>query len=124
LKKEALDQLDIEDRCLRDLDVVILSDLVIKKYFGLDHDRCENENLVHFYSDPDEALDVAVKDCTLRQDCTPLIFLMNPTRVQQVKEVADAGQIMPHKSTYFYPKIMTGLIFYQFVDGEEINRLG
>ena len=123
LKKEALDQLDIQDPCLRDLDVVILSDLVIKKYFGLDHERCENENLVHFYSDPDEALDVAVKDCTLRQDWTPLLFLMNPTRVQQVKEVADAGLIMPHKSTYFYPKIMTGLMFYQFVDGEKINRL-
>ena len=78
---------------------------------------------MHFYSDPDEALDVAVKDCALREDRTPLLFLMNPTRVDQVRKVADAGQIMPHKSTYFYPKIMTGLVFYQFVDGEEIIRL-
>ncbi len=123
MKNEALDQLDIQDPCLRELDVVILSDLIIKKYFGLDHERCENENLVHFYSDPDEALDVAVKDSTAMEDRTPLLFLMNPTRVEQVKNVADAHLIMPHKSTYFYPKIMTGLLFYQFINGEEINRL-
>lgn len=123
MKKEALDQLDCKNPCLRELDVVILSDLVVKRYLGLDHARCENENLVHFYSDPDEALDVAVKDCMEREDRTPLLFLMNPTRVEQVKKVADAKLIMPHKSTYFYPKIMTGLLFYQFVTGEEINRL-
>lgn len=123
MKKEAIDQLDCKKICLRDLDVIILSDLVVKRYLGLDHARCENENLVHFYSDPDEALDVAVKDCMAREDRTPLLFLMNPTRVEQVKKVADANLIMPHKSTYFYPKIMTGLLFYQFVAGEEINRL-
>ena len=117
-------QLDIEDTCLRDLDVVILSDLIVKKNFGLDYERCENENLVHYYSDIDEAVDVAVKDCVLREDRTPLLFLMNPTRVDQVRKVVDAGQNMPHKSTYFYPKIMTGLMFYEMAEGEEINRLG
>lgn len=124
MKNEALNELEMEAPCLRELDVVILSDLIIKKYFGLDHERCENENLIHFFSDPDEALDVAVKDSATMEDRTPLLFLMNPTRVEQVKKVADAGRIMPHKSTYFYPKIMTGLLFYQFVDGETINRLG
>lgn len=124
MKNEALNELELEASCLRELDVVILSDLIIKKYFGLDHERCENENLIHFFSDPDEALDVAVKDSATMEDRTPLLFLMNPTRVEQVKKVADAGRIMPHKSTYFYPKIMTGLLFYQFVDGETINRLG
>lgn len=123
MKKEAADQLDTKDPCLRELDVVVLSDLIIKNYFGLSHDRCENENLIHFYSDPDEALDIAVKDSAIIEDKTPLLFLMNPTRVEQVKKVADANRIMPHKSTYFYPKIMTGLLFYQFIDGEVINRL-
>ena len=41
----------------------------------------------------------------------------------EVKKVADANHIMPHKSTYFYPKIMTGLLFYQLVDNKVINRL-
>ncbi len=123
MKNTAVDQLDMQDSSLRELDVVILSELVIKKYLGLDHERCENEDLLHFYSDPDEALDVAVKDSMAMGDSTPLLFLMNPTRVEQVKNVADARLIMPHKSTYFYPKIMTGLLFYQFVKGENINRL-
>ena len=123
MKNEAADQLDIQDPCLRELDVVVLSDLIITKYFGLDHDRAEHENLISFHSDPDEALDIAVKDSAVLHDRTPLLFLMNPTRVEQVKKVADAGLIMPHKSTYFYPKIMTGLLFYQLVDGEVIRRL-
>jgi uncharacterized protein (DUF1015 family) len=123
MKKEAAGQLDIQDDCLKELDVVVLSDLIIKNYSGLSHERCENENLIHFYSDPDESLDVAVKDSAELEDKTPLLFLMNPTRVEQVKKVADADQIMPHKSTFFYPKIMTGLLFYQFIDGEVINRL-
>ncbi len=123
MKNSAINQLDTEDPSLRELDVVILSELIIQKLLGLEHQRCEDEDLLHFYSDPDEALDVAVKDSMAMADRTPLLFLMNPTRVQQVKNVADARLIMPHKSTYFYPKIMTGLLFYQFVEGETINRL-
>ena len=123
MKEEGYDQFEIDDPCLKDLDVVVLSELIIKKYFGLDHKRCENDNLIHFYSDPDEALDAAVKDSADHDDITPLLFLMNPTRVEQVKKVADANHVMPHKSTYFYPKIMTGLLFYQLVDNEVINRL-
>ena len=90
----------------------------------LDHERCESENLIHYYSDPDEAIDVAVKDWNRQDEMTPLLFVMNPTRVQQVREVADENMIMPHKSTYFYPKIMTGLLFNQLVDGEDVSRLG
>ncbi len=109
---------------LQELDVVILSDVIIHKAMELDHERLEAENLIHYYSDPDEAMDVAVKDWNRQNEMTPLLFVMNPTRVQQVKQVADKNLIMPHKSTYFYPKIMTGLLFNQLVDGEEVSRLG
>jgi uncharacterized protein (DUF1015 family) len=109
---------------LQELDVVVLSDVIIHKAMELGHERCEMENLIHYYSDPDEAMDVAVKDWNSQNEMTPLLFVMNPTRVQQVKKVADKNLIMPHKSTYFYPKIMTGLLFNQQVDGEEVSRLG
>jgi uncharacterized protein (DUF1015 family) len=49
---------------------------------------------------------------------------MNPTLVKQVQQVADENLIMPHKSTYFYPKIMTGLLFNQQIEGEDVQRLG
>jgi uncharacterized protein (DUF1015 family) len=37
-------------------------------------------------------------------------FLMNPPSIQQVKRVADAGEVMPRKTTFFYPKVATGLV--------------
>ena len=40
-----------------------------------------------------------------------LAFLLRPTPVEQVRAVAAAGETMPPKSTYFYPKIPTGLVF-------------
>jgi len=41
-------------------------------------------------------------------------FLMNPTRIEQVRGVASSGMVMPQKSTYFYPKILSGLVIYSF----------
>jgi uncharacterized protein (DUF1015 family) len=36
--------------------------------------------------------------------------LLNPTRIDQVRRIADAGLIMPRKATYFYPKVISGLV--------------
>ena len=124
MKPETEQLLKDKPEQLQELDVVILSEVIIHGALELGHHRCEEENLIHYFSDPDEAMDVAVKECTHSDTVTPLLFVMNPTRVKQVKQVADEGLIMPHKSTYFYPKIMTGLLFNQQIDGEEINRLG
>ncbi len=123
MKDEARAVLADKPDQLRELDVVVLSDLIIQRVLELDHHRCEEENLVHYFSDPDEAMDVAVKACNETDQRTPLLFVMNATRVEQVKNVADEKMIMPHKSTYFYPKIMTGLLFNHQVEGEEVDRL-
>ena len=74
-------------------------------------------------TDPDEALDVAVKSSIQDVDSTPLVFLMNPTRSEQVIRVADSGEIMPHKSTYFYPKILTGLVLNKLAGEEKIHLI-
>ena len=105
---------------LRDLDVVILSDLLVGDILGLEHERCEHDNLVRYYADPDEALDVAVKESIKHEKALPLLFLMNNTKVLQVKRVADENLIMPHKSTYFYPKILTGLLLNKLNPDEKI----
>ncbi len=123
MRPSVLKELGDKEQCLKELDVVILSDLIIEKYFDLDHRRCEQENLVTYFSDPDEALDTAVKNCAQDGLSMPLLFVMNPTRVEQVKDVADQHLIMPHKSTFFYPKVMTGLLFNKLNDDEVINRL-
>jgi len=42
------------------------------------------------------------------------LFLLNPTRIEQIRAVALAGGVMPHKSTYFYPKVLSGLVVHKF----------
>ncbi|MBC8318109.1 MAG: DUF1015 domain-containing protein [Desulfobulbaceae bacterium] len=95
---------------LQELDVVVLSDLVVERCLGLCHDKCDNEALISYFSDPDEALDEAVKLASTSTDMSPILFLMNGTPVSQVKKIADEKLVMPHKSTYFYPKVLTGLV--------------
>jgi uncharacterized protein (DUF1015 family) len=41
-----------------------------------------------------------------------VLFVMNATPVSQVREVAEAGEVMPQKSTFFYPKVLTGLTIH------------
>lgn len=106
---------------LQELDVVVLSELVLDSILGLSHQRCEDESLIHYYPDPDEALDAAVKESLDARHGTPVLFLMNPTLVSQVQRVADEGLVMPHKSTYFYPKVLTGLLLNPLVAGEKIG---
>ena len=43
-----------------------------------------------------------------------LAFLVNPVRPSDIKNVAASGDRMPKKSTYFYPKMPAGLVFYSF----------
>jgi uncharacterized protein (DUF1015 family) len=45
--------------------------------------------------------------------------LLNPTRVEQLQAVADAGEVMPQKSTYFFPKIASGLVLNPIVPEED-----
>lgn len=126
LKKSADEYAAIADKPpeLRELDVVVLSDLLFQDLLGLDHTRIVREKLVGYYSDPDDGIDVAVKKSISDGDHTPLLFLLNPTRVEQVTSVADKGEIMPHKSTYFYPKIVTGLMINKLVEEEHIRLYG
>ena len=106
---------------LQELDVVILSDLLIQDYLGLGHEQCVHDGLVSYISDSDVALDEAVKESVLQDSHTPLLFLLNPTKVEQVLRVADSDNIMPHKSTFFYPKIMTGLLLNKLDDDERVR---
>jgi uncharacterized protein (DUF1015 family) len=105
---------------LQELDVVVLSELVVERLLGLSHERCDSEGLIAYFSDPDDALDNAVKVAAENGDRSPILFLMNHTPVAQVKKIADENLIMPHKSTYFYPKILTGLLVNRLVADETV----
>ena len=85
---------------LKRLDVSILHKLIFEKLLNVDHFEYE--------MDPDIAVERS------RKGSFEAVFFLNPTRIQDVKEVALAGHRMPTKSTYFYPKLLTGMVIYNF----------
>jgi uncharacterized protein (DUF1015 family) len=98
---------------LRTLDVTLLHALVIEQILGIDRAAQERQTNLRYVKDTAAALDEA------RRPEVQAVFVMNPTRVHQVKAVADAGEVMPQKSTFFYPKLASGLVLNPIVPSEE-----
>jgi len=91
----------------RSLDVSILHKLILEQLLGIDEEmRAQGENL-QYVKDTPSAIDesVAQVDAGEKQ----VAFFMNPIKIQELIDVTDAGERMPQKSTYFYPKMFTGL---------------
>jgi uncharacterized protein (DUF1015 family) len=89
----------------RHLDTGILETLLLKGALGLSDDDISHFNGLFYARDTAEALAV------VRSGEYDAAFLMRPTPVEQVRAVAAEGENMPPKSTYFYPKLLTGLLF-------------
>ena len=85
------------------LDVQLLHTLVLERLLGIDKENMAGQKNLTYTRDRQEALDDV--DAGAYQ-CS---FLLNPTRVSEIRDVAAAGEKMPQKSTYFYPKLITGL---------------
>jgi uncharacterized protein (DUF1015 family) len=104
------------DPSLKKLDVLVLSRLVLQEAMGLTKEDMDNEEKFHYESDMLEALSMV--DSRAYQ----MVFFLNPTKIEQVKEVASDSLVMPRKSTYFYPKTLTGLVFNR-IDPHEIIQV-
>jgi uncharacterized protein (DUF1015 family) len=98
------------DASLRLLDVTVLTRLVFMKIMGFDQARLDNEKLIGYASTADKALQ------SIDTGAYDVAFILNPTRMEQVQEVAQKGLIMPRKSTYFYPKVKSGLVMNTLVE--------
>ncbi len=106
-----LKNLDVMDEMLPDvstasrgLDVSVLHTLVLEKILGIDKTNMANQVNLTYTKTVDEAVrevDSGEYQCS---------FILNPTRVTEIRDVAAAGEKMPQKSTYFYPKMITGLV--------------
>lgn len=94
------------DASLRQLDVTVLTRLVFMKILGFDQQRLDDATLIGYASTSDKAL------AAIDGGGYDAAFVLNPTRIEQVQEVARKGLIMPRKSTYFYPKVKSGLVMY------------
>ncbi len=89
----------------RRLDTAILEALFLKGALGMSDDDISHLNGLWYSSDVEEARSFVENG---RYD---LCFFLRPTPIEQIREIAAAGVNMPPKSTYFYPKIPTGLVF-------------
>ena len=101
-------------RVMHSLDVVVLDRIVLRHLLGLSDQFLASEHNIHFKHDLADGLK------QLQAGLYDGGFFINSTRIEQVQEVASAGLIMPHKSTYFYPKAFSGLVINPLNPGEEI----
>lgn len=90
---------------LRTLDVTVLTHLVLLDLLGLTQTALDEEKLITYSENDRHAV-----EAVLEGRCE-VAFLLNPTRMTQVQAVAESGRTMPRKTTYFYPKALTGLVF-------------
>ena len=92
------------------LDVVQLHKVLLEGVLKLSEESIRNQQNLSYVREPAEAL-AAVRGEAGKQAAN-IAFLMNPCQVQKMREVALAGEVMPQKSTDFYPKLLSGLTAY------------
>ena len=90
----------------RQLDLTHLHTIILDKLLGLDAEKVREQTNIRYLRDADEAVD------QVRRGEADVTFLTNPVLMEQLREVAFAGSVMPQKSTDFYPKLLSGLTIY------------
>jgi uncharacterized protein (DUF1015 family) len=90
----------------RQLDVAQLHSLVLEQLLGLSQESIRDQRNLRYLRDAAEAVDQVTKGTA------QAAFLMNPATLQELREIAFNGEVMPQKSTDFYPKLLSGLAIY------------
>ncbi len=94
---------------VRRLDVTVLDTVILRGVLGIDCAAAAQEKRLTYTHDDDAAFSAVDGGAQVG-------FLMNPPRIDDVQAVCLAGQTMPEKSTYFFPKLLTGLVFHPLDD--------
>lgn len=92
----------------RNLDVAVLHSVILEQYFKIDAENMANQKNLSYVKDAESAFK-GVK--SRKYNCA---FFLNPTKITQMRDVSLANEKMPQKSTYFYPKLTTGLVINKF----------
>jgi uncharacterized protein (DUF1015 family) len=94
---------------VRRLDVAVLDAVVLRGMLGIACAAATEAGQLTYTHDDAKALDAVTRGAQAA-------FLMNPPHIENVQAVCLAGETMPEKSTYFYPKLLTGLVFHPLDD--------
>ena len=93
---------------LKVLDVAQLHTLVLRNLLAIDTKKPENQQYVTYKVDAAEGVR------RVNAGEFDLAIFMNPTRIQQVRSLAENGVRLPQKATFFYPKLLSGLVINKF----------
>ena len=94
-----------QSKTWRTLDVSILHKIIIEHILGISQDTLEDH--VKYTRDDEEAIRF------VDEGTFDFSFIMNATKIDELKAIAEAGEHMPQKSTYFLPKMLSGLVMYK-----------
>ena len=100
---------------LQHLDVALLHELVLERALGITKEAQAAKTNLRYFKSYEKSIEVAKSG----DDKTQLVCFMNATPVKDVVAVCDSGEVMPQKSTFFFPKIPNGLVFYDLAQGDE-----
>jgi len=101
----------------RALDVVQLHKLVMEGVLGLSEEDIRDQKHLRYQRDAREAVNQV-------GDGANAAFLMNPVRMEQVRDIAFGGEVLPQKSTDFYPKLLSGLVAYSLEEAAQSLAVG
>ncbi len=106
--KQAMDTaVPDKSKAWRSLDVSVLHKLILEPMLGIGEKKLASGGNIEYIKDTSNAIDESVTNVDDGQK--QAVFFMNGPKIEQIVTVADNGERMPQKSTYFYPKIYTGL---------------
>jgi uncharacterized protein (DUF1015 family) len=86
---------------------------MLEKVLGISHEQVVNQQHIRYLRSASEALNSVKSEAEVN-----VAFLMNPVSIEQVRQIAFAGEVLPQKSTDFYPKLLSGLAIYSLDDGK------
>jgi uncharacterized protein (DUF1015 family) len=90
----------------RTLDVVVLHRLLLERCLGITEEAVKKESYITYVREREAAI------AAVREGRAQAAFLLHPTRLDQVRDIAFEGNVLPQKSTDFYPKVLSGLTMY------------
>jgi uncharacterized protein (DUF1015 family) len=100
---------------LRSAAVTLLHDGILEHLLGITPEAQAAKTNIRYLQDPRDGAGA------LDRGEGQVLFLMNPTKVSTVRSVAEAGEVMPQKSTFFYPKVPSGLFFHTLLPERDVG---
>ncbi|MCX8011815.1 MAG: DUF1015 domain-containing protein, partial [Desulfobacterota bacterium] len=97
------------------LDANIMEHLIFNHLLEISTSDPSREEHIVFVHTHNEAMEL------IQSGKCEVAFLVNPTRIEQVREVVSQGEVMPQKSTYFFPKLLSGLVINPLYPEETVE---